>query len=160
MAELSGGSAPLNPLVRRLLHTYWRFARGLTVGVRAVVLRNDEVFLVRHTYVRGWHLPGGGVEVGETVYEALARELAEEGNIVLNARPALHAIYFNRQVSRRDHVALFVVRDFTQSSPRSGDREIAETGFFPFKALPEGATQATWRRLAEVTGGAPVSPDW
>jgi ADP-ribose pyrophosphatase YjhB (NUDIX family) len=160
MVESLPDSAPLNPLVRRLLHIYWRFVRGLTVGVRAVVLRNDEVFLVRHTYVRGWHLPGGGVEVGETVYEALARELAEEGNIVLNARPALHAIYFNRQVSRRDHVALFVVRDFTQSSPRGGDREIAETRFFPLKALPEGATQATWRRLAEVTGGAPVSPDW
>jgi ADP-ribose pyrophosphatase YjhB (NUDIX family) len=160
MAEPRGATAPINPLVQRLMHVYWRVARGLTVGVRAVVLRNDEVFLVRHTYVRGWHLPGGGVEVGETVHDALARELAEEGNITLIGRPVLYGIYFNTRVSRRDHVALFVVRDFAQSAPRGSDREIAEAGFFPLAALPEGVTQGTARRLAEVAGGGPPSPEW
>src|SRR5262249_16771891 len=69
---------------RRVLHLYWRFARGLTLGVRGVVIDEQRrVFLVQHTYVRGWHLPGGGVEPGETLITALARELAEEGNIEL-----------------------------------------------------------------------------
>ena len=160
MVERRGDPAPINPLVQRLMHAYWRVARGLTLGVRAVVLRNEEVFLVRHTYVRGWHLPGGGVEVGETVYDALARELVEEGNITLIGRPALFGMYFNTRVSRRDHVALFVVRDFAQSAPRGSDREIAETGFFPLTDLPGGVTQGTARRLAEVVGDAPPSPDW
>ncbi len=160
MAEPLGDVAPINPLVRRLMHAYWRVSRGLTVGVRAAVLRHDEVFLVRHTYVRGWHLPGGGVEAGETVHDALARELAEEGNITLNARPALFGIYFNTLVSRRDHVVLFVVRDFSQASPRGRDREIAETGFFPLASLPAGVTAATERRLAEVAAGAPPAAKW
>src|SRR5829696_3546626 len=106
------------PAIRRFLHVYWRFARGLTLGVRAIVVDGQgRVFLVRHSYVAGWHLPGGGVEAGETLMTALARELAEEGNIVLAETPPLHGVFFNSRVSRRDHVAVFIVRAFHQEGP-------------------------------------------
>jgi hypothetical protein len=46
------------PALRRVFHLYWRFARGMTLGVRAVVLDGEtRVFLVKHSYVSGWHLP-------------------------------------------------------------------------------------------------------
>src|SRR5437667_10674010 len=112
----------LEPAIRRVLHFYWRFARGLTMGVRAVVIDPaGRVFLVKHGYVAGWHLPGGGVEPGETVQESLARELREEGNITLEATPVLHGVYFNPVDFRRDHIAVFIVRDFRQdAAPRPG----------------------------------------
>src|SRR6267142_692147 len=92
------------PALRRVLHLYWRFARGMTLGVRGVVLDGaNRVFLVQHSYVSGWHLPGGGVEVGEALRDALARELMEEGRIELVAEPGLHGVFLNRHVSRRDH---------------------------------------------------------
>jgi len=64
----------LEPQLRRAFHLYWRVARGMTLGVRGVVIDGDnKVFLVKHSYVSGWHLPGGGVEVGESFLEALRR---------------------------------------------------------------------------------------
>ena len=149
------------PTIRRVLHLYWRLSRGMTLGVRAVVI-NDEgrVFLVKHTYIAGWHLPGGGVEPGETVLDALARELKEEGNIELLDMPALFGVYFQATVSRRDHVVLFVVQHFRQPAPPVPDREIMAHGFFPLDALPQDTSAATRARIAEVIMGAPVSPRW
>jgi ADP-ribose pyrophosphatase YjhB (NUDIX family) len=151
----------LEPALRRVLHTYWRFARAMTLGVRALVLDEEgRVFLVKHSYVSGWHLPGGGVEAGETIAEALARELQEEGNIEMTAPPQLHGLFFNDRDSRRDHVALFVVRAFRQAAAPVPDREIVAHGFFALDALPNDTTAATRARISEVLGGAPVSERW
>lgn len=151
----------LNPLLQRMMHLYWRVSRGMTLGVRGIVLDDDErVLLVRHTYVKGWHLPGGGVEPGETCLDALRRELAEEGRIRLAGEPALHGIFFNGRISRRDHVAVYVVRDFVHDGPRERDREIAEAAFFALDALPEGTTRGTRARLAEVRDDGPLSATW
>jgi ADP-ribose pyrophosphatase YjhB (NUDIX family) len=148
-------------MLRRLFHVYWRFSRGMTLGVRGAVLdANGRVLLVRHGYVDGWHLPGGGVEPGETLLEALSRELVEEGNVRVAGAPVLHGIYFNNAATRRDHVALFVVREFEYGGPLPESFEIQEAAFFPADALPEGVTAATRRRLDEVVHGTPASPYW
>src|ERR1700720_3102936 len=101
----------LEPALRRLFHFYWRFARGMTLGVRAVVLDGENrVFLIKHSYVSGWHLPGGGVETGETLHEALKRELAEEGRIELVGEPAWLGVYLKTQISWGGNVlSLWVV---------------------------------------------------
>jgi ADP-ribose pyrophosphatase YjhB (NUDIX family) len=151
----------LEPVTRRVLHFYWRFSRGLTLGVRAVVIDGSgKVFLVMHSYVPGWHLPGGGVEIGETAAVALARELREEGNIELVEQPTLFGVYFNRRISRRDHVALYVVRAFRQDAPPQPNHEIVAHGFFAPNALPAETTGATRNRLAEVLNGRPPAELW
>ena len=148
-------------LLGRLMHLYWRFSRALTIGVRGMVLDSEgRVFLIKHSYVDGWHLPGGGVEVGETLLEALKRELSEEGSIELTGPPVLHGVYFNPVYSTRDQVALYVVRDFRQTGQPVPDREIVGHGFFPVTALPEGATAGTRARLAEVLNGVPAREIW
>jgi 8-oxo-dGTP pyrophosphatase MutT (NUDIX family) len=146
---------------RTFIHLYWRMSRGLTLGVRGLVVDDEgRVFLVKHTYIHGWHLPGGGVEPGEAVLNALARELKEEGNIELVDMPTLFGVYFQPAVSRRDHVVLFVVRHFRQPAPPVPDREIMAHGFFSRDALPHDTSTATRTRIAEVMAGAPVSPRW
>ncbi|WP_245430958.1 NUDIX domain-containing protein [Rhodoplanes roseus] len=143
------------------MHVWWRLSRGLTFGVRALVIdRDGRVFLVKHSYVSGWYLPGGGVEPGESMHEALGRELREEGNLHLTGTPALHGIYLNAHVSRRDHVALFVVREFEQPAPMVPNHEIVATGFFALDALPAETTRGTRARIAEVFRGAPGTDRW
>jgi 8-oxo-dGTP pyrophosphatase MutT (NUDIX family) len=139
------------PALRRLFHLYWRFARGMTLGVRGVVLDHEtRVFLVKHSYVSGWHLPGGGVEVGETFRDALKRELLEEGRIEILAEPELHGVFFNSYASRRDHVAVYVIRHFRQDRLPEPNREIVACGFFAADALPADTTEGTRLRVAEV----------
>jgi 8-oxo-dGTP pyrophosphatase MutT (NUDIX family) len=152
---------PLEPAIRRIFHAYWRFARGLTLGVRGIVIDPQaRVLLVKHSYVAGWHLPGGGVEPGETVAEALNRELLEEGGITPLEPPALHGVFFNGRVSRRDHVLVFVVNAFRQEGGPLHPAEIIDYGFFAREALPPDTTRGTRARLAEVFDGTTISARW
>ncbi|SCX05807.1 RNA pyrophosphohydrolase [Agrobacterium rosae] len=147
----------LRNIAKRLLHTFFFLSRGMTMGVRAACFdAQGRVFLVRHTYVPGWHMPGGGVERGETGLQALHKEIREEGNLAATSTPQLFHVYFNNRTSDRDHV-LFYRLDVTQTETKVPDREISESDFFPLDALPEGTTPATRRRLAELAGD--VQPD-
>ena len=158
---LDGLRRALEPAIRRVFHTYWRYARGLTIGVRAIVIDpQGRVFLVKHSYVSGWHLPGGGVEPGETVGEALDRELVEEGGITPLEPPVLHGVFFNSRASRRDHVVVFVVRAFRQDGGPRHTHEIVDYGFYGLDALPPETTRGTRARLAELFNGAAISPRW
>jgi len=151
----------LEPLLRHIFHLYWRIARGMTLGVRGVVLDGeDRVFLVKHSYVAGWHLPGGGVEAGETFLEALRRELIEEGRIELTDEPPLHGLFFSAHLSRRDHVAVYVIRQFRQDRLPEPNREIVECGFYDAGALPADTTRGTRLRIAEVLDGRARIATW
>jgi 8-oxo-dGTP pyrophosphatase MutT (NUDIX family) len=149
------------PYLRRIFHLYWWIARGMTLGVRAIVLDgSNKVFLVKHSYVSGWHLPGGGVETGESFGGALRRELLEEGRIELTAEPALHGLFFNSHVSRRDHVAVYIVRQFRQDRLPEPNREIVACGFFAADALPAETTEGTRLRISEVIEGRTRIATW
>jgi 8-oxo-dGTP pyrophosphatase MutT (NUDIX family) len=147
--------------LHRVFHAYFLLVRGMTLGVRAMVLDADNrVFLVKHSYVSGWYLPGGGVDIGESMEQAMRRELKEEGDIDLTGEAVLHGIFLNSHVSRRDHVAVYVVRHFRQERLPQPNREIVECGFFAAGSLPEGTTPGTRRRIAEVLDGTPLIATW
>lgn len=148
-------------LVQSAILAYGRRSRGMTLGVRALLVAEGRVLLVRHTYAPGWYLPGGGVERGESAGDALIREVREEAGVRLTDAPRLFGLYRNAAADPRDHVAFFVCEGFEAipDAPRPRG-EIAERGAFAIDALPADATPATRARLREYLAGAVPSVDW
>lgn len=148
-------------LVHRALHFFFLMRRGLTLGVRAIVRSEDGKFLlVRHTYVPGWHFPGGGVEKGETTEQALGNELLQETGLKLVGKPVLHGVFYNDSISRRDHVLAYLcdVNGSVEAKPMS--MEIAEVSYFDFENLPPDTDPGTMRRLREVASGVSITETW
>lgn len=144
-----------------LLHMIFRITRPMTLGVRIVVRnKKQQVLLVRHGYIKGWHLPGGGVERGETVTQTVAKELLEETGIACLNEPKLFAIYANRKVTKRDHVLLYEIKEWERKNTFVPNWEIKETKFFSLDALPSDITQSTNDRLAEMFEDKAVSKYW
>jgi len=148
--------------LRPWLHRAFLFTRGMTMGVRGIAIDGENrVCLVRHTYVAGWHLPGGGIERGETAADSMIREFREEAEIRVEAGTMrLHGLCLNRALRARDHVAVFVAPAWTFDRPKTGDREIAESRLFPLDALPPDITRGTAERLAEIREGRPAAAHW
>jgi ADP-ribose pyrophosphatase YjhB (NUDIX family) len=149
----------LEPVITPLFRAWWRFRRPMTLGVRGLVCDDaGRVLLVRHTYADGWHLPGGGVDHGESARAAASRELMEEGGVEADAL-SLIGFYSNHVRFKHDHIALYRAETWRPCAPYDNG-EIAERGFFAADALPDGITPGTRRRLAEAFDGAPVSDIW
>jgi len=132
----------------------------MTLGVRAIVENGaGEVLLVRHTYVDGLFLPGGGVERGEPAEDALKRELVEEAGVDMVEAPELLGIFSNHRVFPNDHVLLYRSTEW-QSVPATSRGEIAELVWTNPRDLPEDATPGTMRRLLAVYSDGPAGLYW
>jgi len=129
---------------------YCFFFRPVTLGVRVMMIQNDQALLVRHTYMNGWFMPGGGVKRGETLEHAARREAHEETGAILNDLSLVGA-YTNFKKWKSDHNILFLSTDFTVSGEH--DLEIVEVRFFPLDALPADLTPGHYRRLTEYRDG-------
>jgi 8-oxo-dGTP pyrophosphatase MutT (NUDIX family) len=143
-----------------LIHTYFRLKRPMTLGVRVLAINEDgHICLVRHTYTPGWHLPGGGVERGETCLEAAIKEAREEVGLIIAPNDfRLVSIHANFENFPGDHVLLYMASAWTTIATNNA-HEIAEFGFYDPNALPAGTTAGTRRRIAEWSG-ATTSTRW
>ena len=143
-----------------LVHSWFRLVRSMTLGAR-VLATNDagQVCLIRHTYTPGWHLPGGGVERGESCLQAAIKEAREEAGLLVEAPDMLLAsLHTNFLNMPGDHIAVYHARRWT-SVPTNNALEIADCGWFSPDGLPEGTTRGTRNRIAEWQG-TPVREDW
>lgn len=65
------------------------------VGVGAIIIRGEEVLLARRGKEPGygeWSIPGGAVELGEKLEEAVAREVSEEVNVAVRVEEMVEVL--------------------------------------------------------------------
>ena len=150
----------IEPFTRPLFFAFSRATRGMTLGVRVVATdAQGRVLLVKHTYLAGWWLPGGGVDRGETTQDAAVRELREETGLRATVPARLISVHSNERFFRGDHVLVYGVDAF-EVGERTSHGEIAEIGWFDPAALPQDAHRSTRDRLGEIFGGQTASPQW
>lgn len=137
-----------------------RTTNKVTLGVQGVVVDDrSRVLLIRHGYRPGWHFPGGGVERGESLLTALAREMDEEAGVIVE-EVRLIGIYTNFEAFRGDHIVLYAIERWHQDRIPKPSTEIAEQRFFALAELPDGISPGTERRLDELYRGATKLPSW
>ena len=127
--------------------------RPIRTGIRVLMIQNKEVVLIRHTYMSGWFMPGGGLKKNETLEQAARREAREETGAELGELKLMGA-YTNFKDWKTDHNIVFTCDDFKITGKPDG--EIAEMRFFPLNELPEGLLPGHRRRLTEYQAGISI----
>lgn len=111
-----------------------------------MMVQDNEVCLIRHTYLPGWFLPGGGLKKNETIEQGARREAREETGAELNEITLL-GIFSSFIQWKTDHTAVFLCKDFKITGISDG--EIAEVCLFPLNSIPDN-TFASHRKLLEA----------
>ena len=113
-------------------------------GVRALIFNpQGELLLEKQAHFGSWALPHGCIDVGESAFDALKREVQEEtGLTILEARPfglytdpKYSVTYPNGDQVQTFSVAFRVAR--WSGEPTADGDEVADLGFFPLDDLPE-----------------------
>lgn len=143
------------------LFPLWLVQRGVLLGVRIAAFdEKGHVCLIRHTYLGGWHLPGGGVDRGEPIEHAAIRELKEESGLDPLDGLCFHSIHINRNFFSRDHICFYSVNVSRSSWEFEPNMEIADCQFFPLDALPPDLNRAGRQRLLERKNALSPDPYW
>ena len=96
-------------------------------SVRAVIVRDGKIAMVHSLKYDYYKFPGGGIEEGETLLEALIRETAEEAGLSIDASSVEEFGYVHRiQKSDRDDADLFIQDNYYYFCDAENDVEEQE----------------------------------
>ena len=113
------------------------------VGVGAVIVQDGEVLIVKRKYdplAGQWSLPGGGVELGETLEESIVREMLEETGLRIEVGPVIEVFDRITRDDKGDVQYHFVLVDYL-CWPVGGElqagSDVADARFIDPAQLPE-----------------------
>jgi ADP-ribose pyrophosphatase YjhB (NUDIX family) len=121
-------------------------------GAFAVIFDDhDRVLLCHRRDIDAWNLPGGGVEEGETPWDATVREVHEEVGVDAEV-VRLTGLYWK---PGSDELVFNFECRVTSGSPTTSD-EADQVGYFAFEALPPNTAPKQVERIADALLRAPT----
>lgn len=121
-------------------------------SVGAVVFRGDEALVIRRGRepLKGqWSIPGGKVEYGERLHDAVAREVREETGVEIRVLGLLDVFESLPASPGAPHyVMVDYVAEWISGEPRPGD-DAAEAEFVPLAEAKARISWDTTRRAME-----------
>lgn len=135
----------IQKVVDALVYVAWalRFFLGSTLFgqwrrwrvVQGVVIAEDQILLVLRSSPRIWEFPGGGIEAGEELAAAVAREVWEETGVTVEV---VRLIGTYQRLGFRPHDGIaFLCRPIAGTPRQMGDETVA-VRYFPLDHLPRG----------------------
>jgi ADP-ribose pyrophosphatase len=128
------------------------------VGVGAIVIREGRILLVKRASSPGkgfWAIPGGLVELGETVREAAEREILEETGITVRAKEAFYLFDFiDRDPEggiKYHYIIIDFLADYLGGEPKAADDVSDARWVSPEEAAALNLSPTT-RKLLEQMG--------
>lgn len=112
----------------------------MKIRITAVVLRNDNILLVEQNVdnARGWSLPGGGLEEGETLEDGIVRELIEETGITVKVKELLYLCDYIRNDRHVVHMTFLAEApndEIGETTPGLDENPIKSISYVPIDKI-------------------------
>ena len=120
------------------------------IAVSALIFEEGNVLLALRRDINWWNLPGGGMEVGETVEEAVCREVLEETGLHVEVE-FLVGVYSKPQ--KQEVVLTFQCR--VLAGTLAATEESSECRYFAPDALPSNTLPKHRQRIEDALLHAP-----
>ena len=150
----------LKLIAYKIATIYWKIFRPQTFGVKLLLINENKVLLVEHSYTKGYHLPGGGVKSGEMFDRALKREILEELGLEIN-NLQLFGVYQNTKQGKIDTVIAFISTKPVDLNKVKLSNEINHVDFYSLDSLPPNITPGSRKRIGEyLSNNFPITKEW
>ncbi len=125
----------------------------IDLAASVAIIQNGQILLVRRADVEAWTLPGGQVDVGESVAEAARREAHEETGLEVELTRLVGIYSIPRWIAGNSHHNVLFVAKPMGGAVRPQAGEVTEVAYFAPDALPEPLVWWQLQRIRDALSG-------